>query len=676
MVSILSPGVYVIEKDISTYPVTIGGSTVGVVGFATKGPTDKATLITSAENLVKTFGLPNSELTGQGLQGALEILEATNSLYFVRVAATSATEASAAIGFGACPAVAIKSGSYGVTANLDLLISGIDNNGNEIYPGGRLFSIPSGTVGTGQTQQAALLKVFGNALDSSPISVQFPTTVAGDGTITPGAISTEAGIIVLSDAGSVARLYVSGSVAAQVAVVSTADGSVGSYANSVVASGLGFDLTEYKFLAKSLYEGTGYNLTSVDGVTRGNSVEVKNLGGPNFTVTVNEDGGVYESYKANLLTGPNGLVKKISSDFDNPTSEVILGSIYRGAVEVTALTASSFTAVANQVLGGTAIAGKNARFIKLLARTEGLSGGLDGNSDDNAVVIGSATEKSGIYALDDDLLNLSIAVTPGLQTEAIQNELITLAQTTTNFIAVVAPPVFTTPTVQAAIDWSNGLSDARKSAINSSYAAIYWPNVKTFIPALGKDDWMDAAIYGARQIAYTANVSELWFAPAGFIRGRLTKPTETEVGLGQGDRDAMYSGGNVINPIVNFPQQGITIFGQRTAQREPSALDRINVRLLTIYLKKVLLRSVTRELFEPNDPILWDSVRTTATTVLEDIKLRRGITEYGVYCDESTNTPARIERNELWCKIVIKPTKTAEAIVFELNLASQSATIQ
>jgi len=456
MVSILSPGVYVVEKDISTYPVTIGGSTVGVVGFATKGPLNKATLITSPENLINTFGLPNADLAGQGLQGALEILEATNSLYFVRVAdEAEAAEASATIGFGACPAVAVSANDFGVSGgnDLTLLISGVDNNGNEIYPGGRLFSIPAGTVASNQTQQAALTKVIGNALDSSPISVQFPTTVGGDGTINPGALSTEAGIIVLSYAGSGASLYVSASVSDSVAPVNTTNGNVGNYATTATAEGRSFPLTDVKFVAESIYKGSGYNLTSVDGVTRGNSIEVKNLGGANFTVTVNQDGGTYESYKANLLTGPNGLIKLISSDIDNPTSEVILGNIYTGGTtEVTALGASSFVQPANTVFGAT-IANGAARFIKLLAKTEGLSEGEDGSvTSYDAVVIGSAAEKSGIYALDDDLLNLSIAVTPGLQTERVQNELISLAQTTTNFIAVVAPPEFITKTVQGAIE--------------------------------------------------------------------------------------------------------------------------------------------------------------------------------------------------------------------------------
>ena len=137
----------------------------------------------------------------------------------------------------------------------------------------------------------------------------------------------------------------------------------------------------------------------------------------------------------------------------------------------------------------------------------------------------------------------------------------------------------------------------------------------------------------------------------------------------------MYSGGNVLNPVVNFPQTGIAIWGQRTSQRAPSALDRINVRRMMIYLRKVILASTQRLVFEPNDRFTWARVEDLINPLLGDISRRRGITEFSVTCDETTNTPLRVDRNEMWCKVLIKPTKTAEMVVFELNLTSQSASI-
>jgi phage tail sheath protein FI len=147
------------------------------------------------------------------------------------------------------------------------------------------------------------------------------------------------------------------------------------------------------------------------------------------------------------------------------------------------------------------------------------------------------------------------------------------------------------------------------------------------------------------------------------------------VKLNQGDRDSLYSGGNCVNPIVNFPQQGITIFGQRTTQRSPTALDRINVRRLMIYIRKVIILAAQRFVFEPNDVFTWSQIEGLLNPFLDDIRRRRGISEFRVVCDETVNTPVRIDRNELWTKVIVKPTKTAEILIFEVNLTNQSANL-
>jgi phage tail sheath protein FI len=309
-----------------------------------------------------------------------------------------------------------------------------------------------------------------------------------------------------------------------------------------------------------------------------------------------------------------------------------------------------------------------------------MAGGTNGDATATAAdaLIGTSTgdTKTGMQALDDPTLNVGIALVPGIHTQSVQNALVTLAETTQNFLALLSPP-YGVGSVQNAIDWTNGRSsttaNSRTAPISSSYAAVYWPWVKVFSTFDGKDRWYDPAIFGARQMAYTDAVSETWFAPAGFTRGRLTKPTEVEVKLNQGDRDSLYSGGNIVNPIVSFAQQGITIFGQRTAQRTASALDRINVRRLMIYVRKVILQAAQRFIFEPNDEFTWAQVEAAINPFLDDIRRRRGITEFRVVCDETVNTPVRVDRNEMWTKVLIKPTKTAEVIIFEINLTNQSA---
>ena len=277
--------------------------------------------------------------------------------------------------------------------------------------------------------------------------------------------------------------------------------------------------------------------------------------------------------------------------------------------------------------------------------------------------------------MDAEGLDIKMALIPDMsEYDGAQNALITKAETAQSFLALVSPPLGVGRTADA-IDWSNGQDEDRSAAINSSYAAVYWPWVKTFSVFDGKDRWLAPEIYAARQMCFTDGVSRPWFAPAGLQRGRLTKPVDVEVSLNQGDRDSLYSGGNIINPIVKFAQDGIVIFGQRTAQRVATALDRINVRRLLIDLRDTIIRATRQFAFEPNDRFTWDQVENVVAPILDQIKRERGINEFKVVCDETTNTPLRIDRNELWCKVLLKPTKTAEMVVFEVNVTNQSAKI-
>jgi phage tail sheath protein FI len=164
----------------------------------------------------------------------------------------------------------------------------------------------------------------------------------------------------------------------------------------------------------------------------------------------------------------------------------------------------------------------------------------------------------------------------------------------------------------------------------------------------------------------TARDTEQWFAPAGQRRGRLLAAIDVEYSPTQGERDLLYGSGNAVNPIVNFPQDGITIWGQRTLQRSQTALDRVNVRMLLIFIKKNLVQILRNFVFEPNDNVLWRQVASVIEPFLADIQSRRGLTAYRVIINESNNTPERIDRNELWVSVFIKPTRTVEFIALNL----------
>ena len=731
MPNYVSPGVYTIEKDISDYAPSINTSIVGIVGFASKGPTNKATLITDQNKLIRTFGEPSEDIVGQALEGGLEILETTNSLYFVRAANESAADASATMSVGTCPAFIVSGpatggdaancfGGTGAGASaLTLRIQAHDNEGTPQFTNnggaGKDFVIPTGTAAS---QSAALRSIVGGALDADKVGV------FDDGAIGTGSLGLS-GAVVGGFAGSGAYLSVSaasgtsfsegaGVSALRAVFAPSAGGSdfgvTGLYASAIKVYGQTFEKTganSCAYSVESLFPGTGYNGgVKTNGDTSGNTITVGGLGSQNFSVVVNQDGVAEETFKGSFVGSGVFLENVINTGETNPTSEIIKGNLVKDGVDATVSELARFTGTAQTLFGAptfntttklllagptepdgvgdpsveTRTSTEGGRFVKLVqSAATNLAGGTNGDdSDQTTSLIGDATEdpKTGMQALDDPLLNIGIALVPGVYTQAVQNALITLAETTQNFLALVAPPL-AIGTVQNAIDWSNGKSSStagsRTSAINSSYAAIYWPHVKIFSTFDGKDRFLDPTIFAARQMAYTDAVADSWFAPAGFRRGRLTKPSETEVKLNQGDRDSLYSGGNVINPIVNFPQQGITIFGQRTTQRNPTALDRINVRRLMIYIRKIILLSTQRFVFEPNDEFTWAQIEGVLNPFLDDIRRRRGITEFRVVCDETVNTPIRVDRNELWTKVLVKPTKTAEILIFEINLTNQSA---
>ncbi len=711
-----SPGVYTIEKDISEFSPSVNTSIVGIVGFASKGPVNKATLITDQASLVRTFGQPSEAINGQALEGALEILEQTNAVYFVRCADTDAVDASATLSIGSCPAIAVSGMAdslgrdrFGIENPVTFRVQVKDSQGFAKFTdnagAGKDYVV---NVPNARSQSEALRSVMGGALDADLVGV------FNDGNFDSGLGLS--GAIVGSFAGSGASLEVtacSGTTfdaangAPILSLINPASGATnfgisGTLASSVEIGGsqiVSTGTNSINYLVQSLDAGAGYNGgTRSNGDTSGNSITLASLGSQNFNVVVNEDGVALEQFKGSLVGSGAFLEDVINTGETNIVSRVIKGNIFKDDADVSVTALSHFSDLLGALTPGsfeltfkhgaglasieTHTSEQGGRFNKLVSEAAtNLAGGTNGipatESGRSTVLVGSASQdpKTGMQALDDSVLNIGTALVPGVNSESVQNALVTLAETTQNFMALVSPP-YAVGTVQDAIDWSNGqaaTTNSRTTAINSSYAAIYWPWVKVFSTFDGLDRFYDPTIFAARQMAYTDAVSDTWFAPAGFQRGRLTKPTEVEVKLNQGDRDSMYSGGNVINPIVAFPQQGLTIFGQRTAQRESSALDRINVRRLMIYVRKVILASSQRFVFEPNDEFTWAQIEGAVNPFLDDIRRRRGITEFRVICDETTNTPLRVDRNELWTRVLLKPTKTAEVIVFEINLTNQSA---
>ena len=196
---------------------------------------------------------------------------------------------------------------------------------------------------------------------------------------------------------------------------------------------------------------------------------------------------------------------------------------------------------------------------------------------------------------------------------------------------------------------------------NTSYASIYSNWIEVYDKWNGKYRWCPASGHVAGIVANTDNVSDPWFAPAGLNRALITNIRRLAWNPTLGDRDLLYKNG--LNPIVSFSGQGKVIWGQKTLLQKESAFNRINVRRLFIILEKAISTAAKYFLFEPNDDLTRLQLINMIDPFLRDVRSRRGVYDYMIVCDATNNTPERIDRNELWCDIYIKPTRAAEFIV-------------
>ncbi len=160
--------------------------------------------------------------------------------------------------------------------------------------------------------------------------------------------------------------------------------------------------------------------------------------------------------------------------------------------------------------------------------------------------------------------------------------------------------------------------------------------------------------------AFTDSARDAWFSPAGFNRGRVRNAIKLSLNPTQAERDILYRAR--VNPVVNFPGQGVTLFGDKTALSKPSAFDRINVRRLFLVLEKAIATAAKFQLFEFNDEFTRAQFRNLVEPFLRDVQGRRGISDFSVVADGTNNTGEVIDRNEFVADIFIKPARSINFI--------------
>ena len=306
-----------------------------------------------------------------------------------------------------------------------------------------------------------------------------------------------------------------------------------------------------------------------------------------------------------------------------------------------------------------------------------LAGNGGGNKAVNNNYAVYAFNKALDTVADPEVAAMDLLSYPGLTKPTLTKQILTLAASRGDCLAIIDPEGGLSPAGEDAVTETAGsisttVTKLRGRRLNNSYGCAYYPWVRVDTPQ-ATGIYMPPSVAAIGAMAGSDRQSFPWFAPAGFNRGGLNPLGSSESGLSvvgteehltKKNRDSLYS--NNINPIARFPATNdIVVFGQKTLQQTRSALDRINVRRMMIYLKKQIGAIADQFLFERNSNEVWLSFSSQANRVLDALRADGGISEYSLILDETTTTPDLVDRNILYAKVFVKPARAIEFIVVD-----------
>jgi hypothetical protein len=385
-----------------------------------------------------------------------------------------------------------------------------------------------------------------------------------------------------------------------------------------------------------------------------------------------------EEYFAPLPFGAT-IGHNIAFDLESTSSNVGTGSLITGSLYGS--------------IPSTYDAANEATYVKMRKFVVGFQGGFDGQSPaipinvgsdiiagntqglncTNINSAGSIAYKQCVGALGNaDEFDINLIVTPGVfhEQHSYVTQLVTdMCEARGDTFYIMDNVVF--PSSNQTV----GLIDAAVndvSTIDSSYVATYYPWVKILDTNLNKIISVPPSVVMPSVYAANDNAAAEWFAPAGLNRGGIAQAVQVLDRTTHSERDTLYEGR--VNPIAAFPGQGICVWGQKTLQIQPSALDRVNVRRLLIALKKFIASSSKFLVFEQNVAATRNRFLSIVNPYLESVQQRSGLYAFQVVMDDTNNTPDLVDRNILYGQIYLQPAKTAEFIVLDFNILPTGAT--
>ena len=390
----------------------------------------------------------------------------------------------------------------------------------------------------------------------------------------------------------------------------------------------------------------------------------------------------------NMFAGASSGVRELSTTFsldDVSGSGVWLQSAYSDGTSLTAV---------NGAVSGVLDQGYDRFTVPLYGGFDGVDiKEMDAFANRNIASTAADTNSYEFFSIrraidsvaEPDVVQMNMATIPALTHEGLTTNLVRVCEDRADALAVIdLPDAFRPREESTSVDRLNVASTIttlvnalRSRGLNSSYGCAYYPWVRARDTINGSFIWLPPSVAALGTFSSSQRKTQVWFAPAGFNRGGLTEGSagipvvDVAHQLRRVDRDDLYAAN--INPIAKFPAEGIVIFGQKTLQVTPSALDRINVRRLMIFVKKRISQIAAGILFEPNVHQTWLRFKAQVDPFLANVKTNFGLTDYKVVLDETTTTPELIDRNILYAKIFLKPARAIEYIAVDFNITRTGA---
>jgi phage tail sheath protein FI len=686
--SINSPGVQIIETDLSNYQQVAGGTTVFVPGFAAQGPTDEVILITTAAELDQVYGAPETPAERYFYYSCKEVLNSPATLLTTRLPYGSGSGEGFTNSYGALfyPVASSANGfTIGRPIHKTLDIAAYNNIIQNNFSWSTVSESTSAAtfdgsnvnagiiiLNTSQTTQNEFFEGYYVSLadntDFGP-NTNFTSVVSMSGFVESGVYSSVPLSKLEFSLSATKEQVNSNSISEVIESVPTFNFGDNYYSDSLI-------LNVWK-VRNSIYEPQTlvYSVaeTHIGSLDADKKTVAEAAGGTKRSFFL-EDVSNNNSSNLKVFVNPNisKLTNWSSLSSNNPSKTVRIDNTNK-AMYATGTFVPTYANNASKVVGNIVLKSERALSLVETPETIFIDVVVDaGLSTIHATVTGESVSFDDTTFYNATTLLNSENSALATRWRSLFNVYNTFVQNTRKDCVYIADPlrqIFVngadtkTLSVRGNTFSTNIYTPLKNlfSTINSNYAATYANWVKQYDAYSDSFVWLPASGHVAAIFARTDTNAQPWIAPAGLNRGIINNIVDLGFNPNQKQRDFLYT--LSLNPIVSFPGDGFAVFGQKTLQNKPSAFDRINVRRLFLTLERATQRTLKYFVFEPNTEFTRTRLKNTIVPIFELAKNTEGLYDYLIVCDERNNTPDVIDRNELAVDIYIKPVKAAEFIL-------------